>query len=310
MIHISKSKSKSETQLMMKTTSKKQYHCNGCGLCRIGGWENFFHCNKCRCCYSVLLKNSHPCVEGAMHNDCPYLFESRNDVTVMPCGHTIHESCLKDMHEHYREMWDWHGEGYCLQKETNLDISPCLWDGVSQNEEDLSYMFDETTPVKACGDLAYHVADNVIIELQLPSFFNNFDPRAAAANFPSDKPCGGETITNMGQIGLKRQTMTHNGLRSLNKLDMLQMKKNAKAIAKHASNKNGPKTENDRPSSAIIYGSGMNIVFVGAEVGPWSKTGGLGDVLGGLPPAMAGNGQFPHVTTSTKMHGILIDQGR
>ncbi|CAL5325247.1 unnamed protein product [Camellia sinensis] len=52
------------------------------------------------------MKNSHPCVEGAMHNDCPvcfeYLFESRNDVTVMPCGHTIHESCLKDMHEHYR----------------------------------------------------------------------------------------------------------------------------------------------------------------------------------------------------------------
>ncbi|KAI8014396.1 putative E3 ubiquitin-protein ligase RZFP34 [Camellia lanceoleosa] len=101
-------------------TSKKQYHCNGCGICRIGGRENFFHCNKCRCCYSVLLKNSHPCVEGAMHNDrllalstCPqahanqkrflqYLFESRNDVTVMPCGHTIHESCLKDMHEHYR----------------------------------------------------------------------------------------------------------------------------------------------------------------------------------------------------------------
>ncbi|XP_024963545.1 granule-bound starch synthase 1, chloroplastic/amyloplastic [Cynara cardunculus var. scolymus] len=35
---------------------------------------------------------------------------------------------------------------------------------------------------------------------------------------------------------------------------------------------------------------GMNLVFVGAEVGPWSKTGGLGDVLGGLPPAMAANG--------------------
>ncbi|THG22552.1 hypothetical protein TEA_028632 [Camellia sinensis var. sinensis] len=27
---------------------------------------------------------------------------------------------------------------------------------------------------------------SLIIELQLPSFFNNFDPRAAAANFPSD----------------------------------------------------------------------------------------------------------------------------
>lgn len=34
----------------------------------------------------------------------------------------------------------------------------------------------------------------------------------------------------------------------------------------------------------------MNLIFVGAEVGPWSKTGGLGDVLGGLPPAMAANG--------------------
>ncbi|RCV20020.1 hypothetical protein SETIT_4G022400v2 [Setaria italica] len=37
-------------------------------------------------------------------------------------------------------------------------------------------------------------------------------------------------------------------------------------------------------------GAGMNVVFVGAEMAPWSKTGGLGDVLGGLPPAMAANG--------------------
>ncbi|XVE98499.1 hypothetical protein REPUB_Repub03eG0111900 [Reevesia pubescens] len=28
-------------------TSKRQYHCDGCGICRIGGWENFFHCYKC-----------------------------------------------------------------------------------------------------------------------------------------------------------------------------------------------------------------------------------------------------------------------
>lgn len=87
-------------------TSKKQYHCDGCGICRIGGPENFFHCYKCGCCYSNLLKNSHPCVEGAMHHDCPvcfeFLFESRYDVTVLPCGHTIHESCLKEMRDHYQ----------------------------------------------------------------------------------------------------------------------------------------------------------------------------------------------------------------
>ncbi|XP_030514955.1 probable E3 ubiquitin-protein ligase RZFP34 isoform X2 [Rhodamnia argentea] len=87
-------------------TSKKQYHCSGCGICRIGGSENYFHCYKCGCCYSILLKNSHPCIEGAMHHDCPvcfeYLFDSRNDVTVMPCGHTIHQNCLKEMRDHFQ----------------------------------------------------------------------------------------------------------------------------------------------------------------------------------------------------------------
>ncbi|KAK8515537.1 hypothetical protein V6N13_139487 [Hibiscus sabdariffa] len=87
-------------------TSKRQYHCDGCGICRIGGQENFFHCYKCGCCYSILLKNSHPCVEGAMHHDCPvcfeFLFESRQDVTVLPCGHTIHTNCLKEMRDHFQ----------------------------------------------------------------------------------------------------------------------------------------------------------------------------------------------------------------
>nr|XP_043640090.1 probable E3 ubiquitin-protein ligase RZFP34 [Erigeron canadensis] len=84
--------------------SKRQYHCDGCGICRIGGQENFFHCNKCGCCYPNFLRESHPCVERAMHQDCPvcveYLFDSIDVVTVMPCGHTIHKECLKEMKLH------------------------------------------------------------------------------------------------------------------------------------------------------------------------------------------------------------------
>lgn len=34
----------------------------------------------------------------------------------------------------------------------------------------------------------------------------------------------------------------------------------------------------------------MNVVFISAEVAPWSKTGGLGDVVGGLPIELAKRG--------------------
>ncbi|KAE8692502.1 PGPD14 isoform 3 [Hibiscus syriacus] len=87
---------------------KNQYHCDECGICRTGGAENFFHCNKCgkitdlscvfspersflfslssiidvpivsveECCYSMILKNSHSCVEKAMHHNCAVCFEA------------------------------------------------------------------------------------------------------------------------------------------------------------------------------------------------------------------------------------------
>ncbi|KAJ3682548.1 hypothetical protein LUZ60_015121 [Juncus effusus] len=84
--------------------SKNQYHCYGCGICRIGGRENFFHCYICECCYSNSLKESHKCLEKAMHHNCPvcleYLFDSLKDINVLPCGHTIHLDCLNEMSVH------------------------------------------------------------------------------------------------------------------------------------------------------------------------------------------------------------------
>lgn len=106
------------------------------------------------------------------------------------------------------------------------------------------------------------------------------------SHFVSRTSHGAETKANLSQTGLRNQSMTHNGLRFLNKVDRLQMRTNAKAVARNAVKDEHP-TANDKLSGKIICGTGMNIIFVGAEVGPWSKTGGLGDVLGGLPPAMA-----------------------
>ncbi|KAK7349375.1 hypothetical protein VNO77_06698 [Canavalia gladiata] len=84
-----------------------------------------------------------------------------------------------------------------------------------------------------------------------------------------------------------RQTNSHNGLRILSPVDELLNRIPIKMNAAKSMRK-GLQRKNVRPTGIIICG--MNLIFVGTEVAPWSKTGGLGDVLGGLPPALAGNG--------------------
>ncbi|CAI9762643.1 unnamed protein product [Fraxinus pennsylvanica] len=70
--------------------------------------------------------------------------------------------CNNDNH-----MWDWQSQTYSLEENTSLDIPECLMNGINENE-DLSYMFDdETTPVKACGDVAYQVTSFEIADKEL-----------------------------------------------------------------------------------------------------------------------------------------------
>jgi len=81
--------------------TRDQFHCDKCGICRIGGRDNFFHCDTCGCCYSHNLRENHVCVANSMKNDCPvcleYLFDSVRRAAVLPCGHTVHADCLEEM---------------------------------------------------------------------------------------------------------------------------------------------------------------------------------------------------------------------
>lgn len=81
-------------------------------------------------------------------------------------------------------------------------------------------------------------------------------------------------------VSLNGQGLSYDGLRSLNKVHV--------GATRAIKSKTSASTESDGAFRKIECG--MNLVFVGTEVAPWSKTGGLGDVLGGLPPALAGHG--------------------
>lgn len=86
--------------------SKDIYHCDKCGICRLGLGlsKDYFHCDTCNICLSIDLKLHHKCVTNTTHCDCPicneYLFTSVSKVVFMKCGHLIHQACYDEMIKH------------------------------------------------------------------------------------------------------------------------------------------------------------------------------------------------------------------
>ncbi len=80
---------------------RQYYHCDDCGLCRVGGRDNFFHCSTCDGCFSKSMENNHTCVENNLRQNCPVCFEYQFDSIrpnhVLSCGHTIHVHCLEQL---------------------------------------------------------------------------------------------------------------------------------------------------------------------------------------------------------------------
>ncbi|CAN1299561.1 Granule-bound starch synthase 1, chloroplastic/amyloplastic, partial [Linum perenne] len=102
------------------------------------------------------------------------------------------------------------------------------------------------------------------------------------------------TTTNVSSDVKKRPDavglISHHGLRTVNKLQIRTQPKSIAAARVGRIVAAATDSESSSPSAKIGSEIGMDLVFISAECGPWSKTGGLGDVLGGLPPAMAARG--------------------
>ncbi|KAF3766140.1 zf-CHY-domain-containing protein, partial [Cryphonectria parasitica EP155] len=88
-------------KLWSDDVNKHIYHCDDCGICRVGrGLEkDFFHCKTCRACISIATKDDHKCIERATDANCPIcnddMFSSPQQVIFMECGHPIHRNCFQ-----------------------------------------------------------------------------------------------------------------------------------------------------------------------------------------------------------------------
>lgn len=75
------------------------YHCNECGICRIGSRDETFHCNECKMCWKKTDSN-HDCL-GINHVDklcivChENLFKSQQNFFPLQCKHLIHNDCFQ-----------------------------------------------------------------------------------------------------------------------------------------------------------------------------------------------------------------------
>eukprot|EP00620_Florenciella_sp_RCC1587_P020882 CAMPEP_0182581158 /NCGR_PEP_ID=MMETSP1324-20130603/49149_1 /TAXON_ID=236786 /ORGANISM="Florenciella sp., Strain RCC1587" /LENGTH=380 /DNA_ID=CAMNT_0024797483 /DNA_START=217 /DNA_END=1356 /DNA_ORIENTATION=+ len=78
-----------------------KYHCDKCGICRVGAREDYIHCDRCSMCQSASQTN-HTCFgESQYKSDCPVcrcdLFGSRIPALQMRCGHPIHTTCYDEL---------------------------------------------------------------------------------------------------------------------------------------------------------------------------------------------------------------------
>ena len=77
----------------------EMYHCDDCGICRIGKREDYQHCIKCEMCLNKNSFSEHTCIQKIYKTSCPlcfeHLFNSQKKVVQFKCGHVSHQHCYE-----------------------------------------------------------------------------------------------------------------------------------------------------------------------------------------------------------------------
>ncbi|KAF4660226.1 hypothetical protein FOL47_007255 [Perkinsus chesapeaki] len=118
-----------------KGLEKGAFHCDGCGICRVGGRENYKHCYGCAACYPPEVYENHHCLSAeTMKNVCPVcqasLFESTIPGVVLRCGHGIHSTCLRELQRNAPTIIQAMRCPLC-NRSTQEDMSP-IWKAIDE----------------------------------------------------------------------------------------------------------------------------------------------------------------------------------
>ena len=117
-------------------TSSSFFHCEKCGICRIGMQKDYKHCDDCNMCLNKNTFDSHICKVNMKDKQCPICFEnlwnSSKSCVVMKCGHGIHQACFLETLKNHNY--------YCSNcRKATIDLTD-LWKNIDD------YMDTQTMP--------------------------------------------------------------------------------------------------------------------------------------------------------------------